>query len=97
MRSNEETRFEYLSENLYESSYLIAKSFKVLGFIKQGRKVAIRFLKTPELEKASLDYFNGGAVSAIKFTDAYRRLKVAVFTTQNDYEEKNERNHTKRT
>ena len=45
MRTTEEMRFEYLSENLYESSYLIAKNFKVLGFIKQGRKVAVRFLR----------------------------------------------------
>ena len=81
VRTQEESRFEYLSENLYESSYLIAKNFKVLGFMKQGRKIAIRFLKTPELEKASIGYFNGGSVSAIKFTDAYRRLKDAVFQT----------------
>ena len=74
-------QFEYLTENLYESSYLIAKKFKVLGFIKNGRKAAIRFLRTPELEKASMDYFNGGLVSAIHFTDAYRRTKDAIFQT----------------
>lgn len=78
-REAEESRFEYLSENLYESSYLVAKNFKILGFIKQGRKVAVRFLRSPDLEKTSLNYFNGGMVSAIKFTDAYRRLKDAVF------------------
>ena len=97
MRTTEDTRFEYLSENLYEASYLIAKSFKVLGFIKRGRKVTVRFPKSLELEQASLNYFNGGVVSAIKFTDAYRRLKDAVFTTQNDYEEKNEQSYPKRT
>ena len=83
-RAVEQERFEYFSNNLYESSYLIAKSFKVLGFTRQGRKVAVRFPKTPELEKASLDYFNGGLVSAIKFTDAYRRLKDAVFQHKNE-------------
>ncbi|GEM_PF-4778639 len=84
MRTTEQSRFEYFSENLYESSFLIAKNFKVLGFIKQSRKVAVRFLKSPELEKASLAYFNGGSVSAIKFTDAYRRLKDAVFQQKNE-------------
>lgn len=85
----EESRFEYLSENLYESSYLIAKSFKVLGFIKQGRKVGVRFLKTPELEEASMTYFNGGLIAAIKFTDAYRRLKDSVFTAVRNDEDSN--------
>ena len=90
-RTAEAPRFEYLSENLYEISYLIAKNFKVLGFIRQGRKTAVRFLRTPELEKASLSYFNGGLISAIRFTDAYRRIKDAVFQTgQRRDEEKNE-------
>lgn len=82
--ANEQPRVEYLSENLYEASYLIAKNFKVLGFIKQGRKVVVRFLRSPALEKTSLNYFNGGTVSAIKFTDAYRRLKDAVFQNKNE-------------
>lgn len=72
-------QIEYLTENLYETSYLIAKNFKVLGFNRHGRKVAVRFLKTPQLEKATLGYFNGAEVAAIKFTDAYRRLKDSVF------------------
>ena len=70
---------EYLTEDLYLSSFLMAKSHHVLGYIKTGRKASIRFLITASLEKDVMAYYNSGKAVGSRLFDCYRRLKDMVF------------------
>jgi len=68
----------HASQNLYECAYLLAKGFKLNGKEETGQKVTI-FLEGDGIADEVLRYYNGGLVSAKKFTDAYRTLKDYVF------------------
>lgn len=74
-----ENNSEFLSEDLYQCSYLLTKGHKVLGCIRNGRKVAIRFIKTPALEKDAMAYYNTGKASASHLFASYRQLKDMIF------------------
>jgi len=74
---------EFLSEDLCQCSYLIEKKHKILGAIRLGHKVAIRFNKTPAVENDALQYYNG---TACRLFDNYRRLKALVFQVLREQE-----------
>lgn len=66
----------YQTKNLYESSYLAAIGFKLIGKDSLGPKTTLFFQETPELREAVIDFYNGdGIVSAKAFVDNFRNMK----------------------
>lgn len=71
---------KYETTNLYESSFLLAKGFKLLGKASHGSKSSLQFQDTADLRKAVMDFYNGdGVVSAKAFVDYYRSMKDLCF------------------
>ena len=70
----------YSTQSLYEASFLLAKGFKLVSRDSAGRKTTLHFDNSPELQKAVVDFYNGGAsVRAKAFVDTYRSLKDMIF------------------
>ena len=76
-RSENDT--EFFSEDLYLCSFLLTKGHPILGFTKTERKIAIRFLRCPAIEKDVMSYYNQGKATASRLFDSFRRLKDIVF------------------
>jgi len=76
---------EVTIEDLYSCSFLALKGHQVLGVIRTSpNRAAVRFLKTPAIEKDIFGYFNGDTVPAIRLFESLRNIKQAVFQfTQN--------------
>lgn len=71
----------YTTQSLYEASYLLAKSFKLVSKDSNGQKVSLLFEDSPELRQVVMDFYNGeGMVRAKVFVDHYRSLKDFCFT-----------------
>ena len=70
---------EFLSEDLYLCSFLLTKGHQILGFTKTSRKIAIRFPRSPTIERDVMIYYNQGKAIASHLFDSFRRLKDMVF------------------
>lgn len=79
MRINEKMN-EYRTQNLYEASYLACKGFQFIGKEQSSSKVSLSYKNSEELQKAVIDFYAGGLVSAKQFCDWYRTLKDYVFS-----------------
>ena len=69
---------KHITHNLYEAAYLMAKGFDLVGKTQEGRKVVVGF-SGEGVQKASLDFYNGGKIGAKAYSDSYRTLKDYVF------------------
>ena len=63
-----------------EAAYLLAKGFSLAGKENMGVKITIKFDKTSDIEKESMNYYNGALVEAKQYSDSYRTLKDYIFT-----------------
>ena len=71
---------EYFTQNLYEASYLACRGFQFIGKQRFGSKTSLLYNNSERLQKAVIDFYAGGTVSAKQFCDWYRTLKDYVFT-----------------
>ena len=69
----------HTTPNLYESAFLIARGFKIVGIDRDSGRKAVIFLEGEGIEEAVRDYYNGGEVSGKAMTDSYRMLKDRIF------------------
>lgn len=74
-------QFQHKTSNLYESAYLLARGFKLLGKEKNGAKTALVFCGEG-IDKAVLKFYSGGLVKARLYSEAYKKLKDYIFSTQ---------------
>lgn len=75
MKNQEEL---HATQSLYEAAYLMSKKFDLSGKHQDGNKVVLGF-SGKGVKQASLDFYNGGEVSAREYSDNYRTLKDYVF------------------
>jgi hypothetical protein len=64
-------------DDIFVMSYLISKGYKFTDKFMRGRRVILTF-EGDRLSQEIADYFAGGDVSAIKFSEAYREIKDIV-------------------
>lgn len=71
---------KYMTQSLYESSYLMAEGYDLAGKTKDGNKMSIYFKPSASINEAAIRFYNGGKVEAKKLCDSYRTLKDYIFT-----------------
>lgn len=71
---------DYLLQNIYEASFLACRGFQFKGKENSGSKVALVYTNSQELQKAVIEFYSGGKVSAKELFDWYRTIKDYIFS-----------------